>query len=153
MFKALAIVVTFAGLLVSALPHLEARQFAAPINFTRPNNERFFTCTQPFFGGQCAFQHINTGQCQDLPAQFQNSIQSARPDPGFNCTLYTGNSCVGDTMFFTFPYYNVYPNGFDYGSFPAKVNSNTKSFECVRSGIAPPGITGAGTGIFNANSQ
>lgn len=72
---------------------LEARQFAAPINFTRPNNERFFTCTQQFFGGQCAFQEINTGQCQDLPDQFQNSVQSARPDPGFNCTLYTSVIC------------------------------------------------------------
>ena len=56
-------------------------------------------------------------------------------------------------MFFSFPYYNFNNDGIDFGSLPAEVNSNTNSFECVRSGLAPPGVTGAGTGIFNANSH
>ncbi|KAK2464476.1 hypothetical protein APHAL10511_003455 [Amanita phalloides] len=158
MFKSLAIVTVFAGLLVSAMPHLplhqiEARQIAAPIIFTLPNHERFFTCTGQFFGGQCAFQPIDTGVCQVLPTGFTSSIRSARPDPGFNCTLYNDATCSGPTTGFSFPYYNFNNDGVDFGSFAAEVDAKSESFKCIRSGLAPPGVTGAGTGIFPISSH
>ncbi|KAF8627546.1 hypothetical protein AX15_004380 [Amanita polypyramis BW_CC] len=155
MFKAFALFAAFASLLVSAMPYtphqLEARQTAAAINFTVPNNKRLFTCTGSFFGGDCAFQRISTGQCQTLPSEFQNSIQSVRPDPGFNCTIFTGSSCTGQNLALSFPYYNYNAEGIDYGSLPTSVNASTKSYKCVRSGLAPAGITGPGTGIISAS--
>ncbi|KAK2460364.1 hypothetical protein APHAL10511_007529 [Amanita phalloides] len=89
MLSVLALAAFSALSFASVVPQkLEARQIAAPIDFTLPNHERFFTCTGTFFGGNCAFQPIDTGVCQVLPAGFSSTIRSARPDPGFNCTLY-----------------------------------------------------------------
>lgn len=88
----------------------------------------------------------------DSTVRSTRELDFARQDD-IGLTSNSGSSCSGDSMFFSFPYYNFNNDGIDFGSLPAKVNANTKSFECVRSGLTPPGVTGAGTGIFYANTH
>ncbi|KAF8636830.1 hypothetical protein AX17_003237 [Amanita inopinata Kibby_2008] len=131
---------------------LVARQVAAPINFTIPDNRRLFTCTGQFYGGNCDFQRIETGTCQLLPQEYRNSIRSIRPDPGFNCTVYTERNCAGSSLLLSFPFYDFNTVGFDFGDLPANFDQKLNSYQCVRSGLAPTGVSGGpGTGILGAS--
>ncbi|PFH49412.1 hypothetical protein AMATHDRAFT_48740 [Amanita thiersii Skay4041] len=143
MYTAFVAVAAFASLFANAMPtQLISRQ----TNNTIPVKMRFFTCTEQYFGGDCAFQQIKVNSCQMFPQEFQDSISSLRPDPGFNCTIFTtlinvspfsNADCSGDNFVLSYPFFDFNSVGIDWGTLPDNVNDKTKSFECVNSGFAP----------------
>ncbi|KAK7045009.1 hypothetical protein R3P38DRAFT_2882090 [Favolaschia claudopus] len=57
-----------------------------------------FVCTDAGFTGTCGVFHGNSGECVNLPSQFNDNISSVGPDSGQDCFFYIDINCSGGQL-------------------------------------------------------